>query len=34
MKQKKELIRDISEKGSLNCFDSLSDFKKELNDMI
>ena len=34
MKQKKELIRDISTKGSLNCFDSLSDFKKELKNMI
>ena len=34
MKQKKELIRDISTKGSLNCFDSLSDFKRELNSMI
>lgn len=34
MKQKKELIRDISTKGSLNCFDSLSSFKKELVSMI
>lgn len=34
MKQKKELIRDISTKGSLNCFDSLSDFKKELKNMV
>lgn len=34
MKQKKELIRDISTKGSLDCFDSLSEFKKELNQMV
>jgi len=34
MKQKKELIRDISTKGSLDCFDSLSDFKKELKKMV
>ena len=34
MKQKKELIRDISTKGSLDCFESLTDFKKELNKMI
>ena len=34
MKQKKELIRDISTKGSLDCFDSLSEFKEELKKMI
>ncbi len=34
MKQKKELIRDISTKGSLDCFDSLSNFKNELKRMI
>ena len=32
--EKKELIRDISTKGSLDCFYSLSEFKEDLkNDL-